>query len=56
LGDVIKKIQYYQNHEEELEKIAQNGYNFAQEKLSGEQVAEIFFRDIQQLNRVYQEN
>ena len=39
LEDLNKKISYYQQHEDELEKIAENGYIFAHEHFSGDTVA-----------------
>ncbi len=44
--DLIKKISYYQNHGEELEKVAQNGYRFALEHFNRETVAMNFYKEI----------
>lgn len=51
LKDVIEKIKYYQEHEEELEKIAKNGYEFVKNRLSWEVVAENFYNDLVTLNK-----
>jgi glycosyltransferase involved in cell wall biosynthesis len=43
LDDLIFKITYYQKHEEELERIASNGYNFVSQNFNEEKVASDFF-------------
>jgi spore maturation protein CgeB len=43
LDDLIFKIRYYQKHEEELERIASNGYNFVIQNFNEEKVASDFF-------------
>jgi hypothetical protein len=40
---LIKKIEYYQNHKNELEEIANNGYIFAINNFNGETNAKKFF-------------
>jgi glycosyltransferase involved in cell wall biosynthesis len=39
LDDLIAKISYYQEHEEELKVIARQGYNFVSENFNGDLVA-----------------
>lgn len=49
LEDLRSKIHYYQNHPEELEAIAQNGYEFAKERFSKERVTNNFLNDLNHL-------
>ncbi len=48
LEDLIDKIQYYQQHPEQLEKIAARGYGFVTTVLSPQHVADTFWRDLEQ--------
>lgn len=56
IDDLVEKIKYYQSHENELEEIAMNGYNFITEKLNWHTVAENFFQDIERLHINYKNN
>lgn len=56
LEDIIKKIQYYQNNEDELENISQNGYDFVKLNFSREKVADTFYKDIILLSEEYKNN
>lgn len=49
LNDLIEKIQYYQQHQNELEKIAQRGCEFVVENFNGKRVAEVFWNDLQNI-------
>lgn len=49
LKDLREKIKYYQKHQDELETIAQNGYQFAQENFFEDKVGENFYQDLQKL-------
>lgn len=44
--DMLRKISYYQSHGNELERIAENGYQFAIKKFNGEAVARDYYRKI----------
>lgn len=46
LNDLKLKIEYYQKHQIELEKIANNGYDFVTINFSKKNVTETFLRDI----------
>jgi hypothetical protein len=46
INDLISKIEYYQNHESELEVIAKNGYEFAKNNFNEKKVAREFFEKI----------
>jgi glycosyltransferase involved in cell wall biosynthesis len=56
LQDLKKKIKYYQEHPKKLEKIANNGYEFATKNFNSEIVAEKFYRDLQKLINNYKNN
>jgi glycosyltransferase involved in cell wall biosynthesis len=43
LDDMLQKISYYQEHGQELTRIAENGYEFVKKKFDGPKVAEDFF-------------
>lgn len=47
--DMLGKISYYQEHEQELEEIAENGYLFAVKNFNGETVARNFYQKIRSL-------
>jgi len=49
LEDLRSKIQYYQNHPQELGKIAQNGYEFARKRFSEEIVVNDFWEYLEKL-------
>lgn len=53
LDSLLDVIKYYQNHNDELERIAENGYRFVVEHFSREIVAKIFLDD---LEAFYQKN
>ena len=53
LDSLLDVIKYYQNHNDELERIAENGYNFVIEHFSREIVAKKFLGDLESF---YQEN
>jgi glycosyltransferase involved in cell wall biosynthesis len=42
LQDILKKIAYYQKNEQELEQIAEAGYNFVRQNFNGPRVAKEF--------------
>lgn len=46
LDDLIQKIKYYQEHQMELEKIANNGYTFVVENFGKKKVTEKFISDM----------
>ena len=46
LDDLISKISYYQENQNELERIASNGYNFVTENFNEEKVARDFFTNL----------
>lgn len=56
LEDVLEKVSYYQHHQDELEKIAQSGYEFITSKLSGEAVASTFWNDLENLSKEYKKS
>jgi glycosyltransferase involved in cell wall biosynthesis len=49
LNDLVLKIKYYQNHQEDLEKIANNGYQLARNNFDKETVAINFINQIELL-------
>jgi len=53
LEDLKKKIDYYQSHLEDLEKIALNGFNFVSENFTPEKVFNIFWSDMESLLQSY---
>lgn len=53
LQDILKKIQYYQEHIEELEKIANMWYDFVRENFSWDIVAKKFYKDLILLVKKY---
>jgi glycosyltransferase involved in cell wall biosynthesis len=46
LDDLLMKIKYYQNHPEELEKIAESGCQKIRKKLEKSKVLETFYQDL----------
>ena len=46
IDDLISKISYYQEHGNELEKIASSGYNFVTQNFNEEKVAHDFFTNL----------
>lgn len=44
--DLVEKIRYYQTHEDELEKIAENGYRFVKKNLTQKKVFRSFIEQI----------
>jgi glycosyltransferase involved in cell wall biosynthesis len=56
LEDIVQKIQYYQEHQEELEKIAQNWHGFIISNFSWQKVADMFYKDIMDLSQRYIDN
>jgi hypothetical protein len=53
LDDIIKKITYYQNHQDELQIIAKNGENFINNNFRPEKIAKTFFNDLTSLSSKY---
>lgn len=49
LSDLKKKIVYYQNHQKELLKIAQNGYSFVRKNFYKEKVVKNFLKDMEMM-------
>ena len=47
LSDLIDKIKYYQNHEEELDAIAEAGYKFATTSFTRQKVTEKFLAKLE---------
>lgn len=47
--DMVRKIRYYQEHGDELEKIAENGYRFVREHLNARAVFKNFIRQFEEL-------
>jgi glycosyltransferase involved in cell wall biosynthesis len=56
LEDIVDKICYYQEHQQELEEIAQNWYNFVTNNFSGQKVAATFYNDILSLGQQHKDN
>ena len=42
LKDLVKKIRYFQLHNDELQRIAKNGYEFVINNFNGEKIAQQF--------------
>lgn len=53
LKNLIEKVRYYQGHEDELERIADNWYKFVRRNFCWENVAKNFFGDIKLLQNRY---
>jgi len=49
LNDLISKIEYYQNHQDELEAIAKNGYHFVAENFNKHKTARKFINEIESI-------
>lgn len=49
LTDLKSKIEYYQIHQDELEKIAENGYNLVKDRFNKQIVVETFLEEINTL-------
>lgn len=49
LDDLMIKIEYYQGHQDELERIALQGYEYVRDKFSGSAVAKTFLNDLYNL-------
>lgn len=56
LDDLKRKIIYYQKHTRQLEKIAQNGYEYVTKKFNGNAVASKFWKDLEELAEKYKKN
>ena len=56
LDDLVFKINYYQNHQVELEKIAENGCKFAREKFNKKAVIDNFMNHLKKLVLARSEN
>ena len=56
LEDLILKIRYYQSHPDELEEIAEKGYDFVKRNFSREKVAEVFWRDLEMISKEFSKN
>ena len=50
LNDLKCKIDYYQKHQNELEEIANNGYNFVIKHFNKNKIVEIFLKDVTTLS------
>jgi spore maturation protein CgeB len=50
LLDLKNKISYYQNHQDELSEIANNGYNFARNSFSEKKVLNNFWKYLEDLS------
>lgn len=53
LEDLINQIKYYFEHQQELKKIADNGYEFARSNFSKEKVADVFWNDLEKLLKTF---
>lgn len=51
LDDLSSKIKYYQNHQNELEQIAKNGFNFVVKNFNKEKVVKKFINEIQKIKK-----
>ncbi|MDD9898253.1 MAG: glycosyl transferase family 90, partial [Candidatus Melainabacteria bacterium] len=51
LDDLLSKVKYYQEHTDELEIIAEAGYQFIRENLSDRVIKARFYRDLSQLHQ-----
>ncbi|MDA0772551.1 MAG: glycosyltransferase [Cyanobacteria bacterium] len=50
LENLLEKVRYYQEHSDELEEIANNGYKFVREYLSDRVIKEKFYQDLKAVN------
>lgn len=55
-NDIINKINYYQENNEELEKIAENWYNFVHENFTWDLIAKKFYWDLLKLTQSFKQN
>lgn len=55
LEDLISKIRYYQGHPEELERIAENGYDFVRKNFNHENIAKLFWKDLERISEKFSE-
>ena len=56
LDDLVSKIRYYQNHPEELKKIAQEGYKLVHQNFSRKKVADKFWQDLVEISNNFKQN
>lgn len=56
LRDLKRKINFYQKHPQQLEKIAKKGYEYVTKNFNGTTVARKFWEDLEKLAEMYKKN
>ena len=56
MEDLLLKIRYYQTHPEELERIAENGYNFVRKNFNRENIANLLWNDMEAISKNFFEH
>jgi len=55
-SDLVEKIRHYQNHPQELKKIAEEGYNFVKRNFNKKSIADVFWDDLEKISRNFSDN